>query len=173
MEALEKDATYEQLAQANSELLDERNEALDEVARLRKELELREAAEEANLAMLRKVREERDALATDRADLIKELIPLQNMTHGLACSGGCSFDYPNDAKATLERVTGGHAPFFEDGGPNAKSLARRDALKQKDALEKMLNDLRSDIINTSVARSIFSAIELRIETLHKQAGPRQ
>ncbi|WP_447556387.1 hypothetical protein [Vreelandella sp. EE22] len=80
--------------------------------------------------------EQNDALSADRAELIKELIACQNMLHGLARSGGCSPDYPNDAKAVLERATGGHAPFFEDNGPTGKTLERRDALNQSEGMRK-------------------------------------
>ena len=48
--------------------------------------------------------------------------------------------------------------------------ARRDLIQQAEALEKILYDLRSDIINTSVALSIFSSIELRVEKLRRKAS---
>ncbi|UTD55907.1 hypothetical protein [Halomonas sp. MS1] len=101
-------------------------------------------AEEHQIALRQKLEGERDALAADRADLIKELIPLQNMTHGLARSGGCSPDYPNDAKAVLERVTGGHAPFFDDGSPSAKSLERRDLIQRALEIESLSLKMNKD-----------------------------
>lgn len=66
------------------------------------------------------------------------------MTHGLARSGGCSPDYPNDAKAVLERVTGGHAPFFDDGSPSAKSLDRRDLIQRALEIESLSLKMNKD-----------------------------
>lgn len=50
----------------------------------------------------------------DRADLIKELVPCQNVLHILALAGQCTPQYANDAKAVLQRVTGGNPPTFDD-----------------------------------------------------------
>ena len=126
------------------------------IAQLEQERDAYRTAEEHQIALRQKIEQERDALAADRADLIQELIPLQNMTHGLARSGGCSPDYPNDAKAVLERVTGGHAPFFDDSGPSAKCLSRRDALKQAEWISSYLRSLP---FNTTR----ISPIDLNIE----------
>jgi hypothetical protein len=57
---------------------------------------------------------ERDALAADRADLIKELVPCQNVLHQLAHLGQCTPQYANDARDVLQRVTGGNPPMFDD-----------------------------------------------------------
>jgi hypothetical protein len=50
----------------------------------------------------------------DRVDLIKELVPCQNVLHQLARSGQCTPQYADDACAVLERVTGGNPPTFDD-----------------------------------------------------------
>jgi hypothetical protein len=57
---------------------------------------------------------ERDALAADRADLIKELVACQNVLHQLAHAGECTPEYANDARDVLQRVTGGNPPMFDD-----------------------------------------------------------
>ncbi|MCP1316414.1 hypothetical protein [Halomonas sp. 707B3] len=139
-----------------------------EIARLERERDAYRTAEEHQIALRQKIEQERDALAADRADLIQELIPLQNMTHGLARSGGCSPDYPNDAKAVLERVTGGHAPFFDDSGPSAKCLSRRDALKQAEWISDYLRSLHWNTMS-------ISPIDLNIEAkrLRRQAEAQQ
>ena len=116
--------------QLYTDTLKELERANARVAALEDDIAIFKAAEEMQIALREKMERQRDELATDRADLIKELTACQNMLHGLAHSGGCSPDYPNDAKKVLERVTGGHAPDFEDSGPNGKSLSRRDTLKQ-------------------------------------------
>lgn len=61
------------------------------------------------------VEKERDTLAADREALIKELVPCQNVLYQLAHVGQCTPSYANDARAVLERVTGGKPPCFEDG----------------------------------------------------------
>lgn len=131
--------------------------------------DLYRAAEEMQIALREKMERQRDELAADRADLIKELTACQNMLHGLARSGGCSPDYPNDAKKVLERVTGGHAPDFEDSGPKGKSLSRRDALNQVEALEKLAHELASDLPEKCARKQILAAFRLRIGTLRRQA----
>lgn len=155
--------------QLYTDTLKELERANARVAALEDDIEIFKAAEEMQIALREKMERERDELAADRADLIKELTACQNMLHGLAHSGGFSPDYPNDAKKVLERVTGGHAPDFEDSGPNGKSLSRRDALNQVEALEKLAHELASDLPEKCARKQILAAFRLRIGALRRQA----
>ncbi|WP_339886127.1 hypothetical protein [Vreelandella maris] len=155
--------------QLYTDTLKELERANARIAALEDDIEIFKAAEEMQIALREKMELQRDELATDRADLIKELTACQNMLHGLAYSGGCSPDYPNDAKKVLGRVTGGHAPDFEDSGPNGKSLSRRDALNQVEALEKLAHELASDLPEKCARKQILAAFRLRIGSLRRQA----
>lgn len=86
--------------------------------------------------LVAKLEQERDALAAERSDLIKELVPCQNVLHQLAQAGQCTPAYADDAKQVLSRVTGSAPPTFDDRSLNVASLARRDAAQRGKALFK-------------------------------------
>lgn len=94
----------EQAAQAAYEALQQTREERDELSRDY------DAEHYHRLAVER----DRDALAADRADLIKELVACQNVLHQLAHAGECTPEYANDARDVLQRVTGGNPPMFDD-----------------------------------------------------------
>jgi hypothetical protein len=108
---------------------------------------------------------ERDALAADRAALLKELVPCQNVLHQLARSGQCTPAYADDAKQVLSRVTCGNPPTFDDRSPNGASLARRDALKKAEALEEFLEGEYGGNLDFD---AVFK-IEQRATNLRRQA----
>ncbi|WP_252108944.1 MULTISPECIES: hypothetical protein [unclassified Halomonas] len=147
----ERDATYDQLAERNSELLDERDKALNEAAELRDEVELMKAAEQMNLGMLRKACKERDALAA-HAERLKPALEDFSRGLGTCCCGDDMQRHPSPMNA-------GHMPV--DSGwyvlemymreTPAVSLSQRDALKQAEALEDMAKQVKAMDRNMSIA----------------------